>query len=119
MASPIYVQLACKHYVTIRSMPNAFYDEQNCKYDGWQPIVTVHRAVWHSICRQPDCDYRRTHGMSRRYANEGAEKHHLRTGHPVVVQFYNPNKLPKDTEIQGLTDIPPPTLFDPNEPIPF
>lgn len=94
------------------------WDTELCKYHGWQDVVAFKRSIWHSICRQPGCDYRRTHGMSRKYADTAATQHHLRTGHRVVIQFYG-GADPKGVEIQSALDIAPQPQLPLDMPPPF
>lgn len=94
----VIVKLDCGHYVKRRVEPRAMWDEENCPFDGWQPWVEIIKKKWHSRCTE--CSYHRRHGMSKKYAEESAQRHWLRTGHRVNVQFYAEGEPPDELVIE-------------------
>jgi len=111
MSKPVAVQLDCGDFVMVHTVDRSARPQEYCKFHGeWRDVAKVYAEVWHSRCRV--CDYHRTHGKAKRYAEQSAQHHLLRTGHRTVVQYYGDkppaNAFPEEQRMPTLFDTEPP-----------
>lgn len=80
----VTILLTCGHVYVINELPRVDEPCEQCK--AIRVVVDYWQTQWHSLCKE--CAYHRTHGYSRKYADDAAALHHGKTLHNVSVLWY-------------------------------
>ncbi len=104
-------RLVCGHYVEYSSAwkTNMVSAREPCDICGTTEYVTQEwPEVWHSVCIEKGCGYRKSHGYAKVYAQKAADRHTAFTKHDVVLRWYSdaPEK-PRPTSLPNRYQKPP------------